>query len=56
LRLAAIDQQRQPLGERHGVDLGLLELGPEGLGHGREAQGMKLLDRRLMHGGAFLQW
>ncbi len=58
-----IDQQRQPLGERHGVDLRLLELRGQRIGHGAKAQGVQLLDGRLVHGvslcwigGADRQW
>ena len=44
-----VDQHSQPLGERHGVDLGLLQLRGQRIGHGAQAQGVQLLNGRLMH-------
>jgi len=44
-----IDQQRQPLGERHRINLGLLKLRGQCIGHRPQAQGVKLLNGRLVH-------
>jgi hypothetical protein len=44
-----VDQQCQPLGERHGVNLGLLQLRGQCVGHGSQAQVVQLLNGRLVH-------
>jgi hypothetical protein len=60
-----VDQQRQPLGERHRINLGLLQLRGQRIGHGAKAQGVQLLNGWLVHlvsflrcwiGGADRQW